>query len=65
MYFEDMERYTKTDLVVKTSEVFRATFSEPVVITDRRKDSHVIMTIEHYTELMQKLKDKEGEQSET
>lgn len=49
-----MERYTKTDLVVKTSEVFRATFSEPVVITDRRKDSHVLMTIEKYKELVEK-----------
>ena len=53
-----MKRYTKTDVVQKFAEIVRSTFSEPVIITDRRKDSHVIMTIEHYEELMSKLHDK-------
>ena len=53
-----MDRYTKTDLVVKTAEVFRATFKEPIIITDRNKDSHVLMTIEQYKELVER-KEKE------
>lgn len=54
-----MKRYTKTDVVQKFAEIVRATFSGPVIITDRRKDSHVIMTIEHYEELMDQLHDQE------
>lgn len=49
-----MKRFTKTDLVVSTAEVFRATFSDPIIITDRKKDSHVLMTVERYKELTEK-----------
>lgn len=53
-----MERFTKTDLITKVATVFRATFKEPVIITDRMKDSHVLMTIEQYKELVER-KEKE------
>ncbi len=46
-----MKRFTKTDLTQNISAVIRETFKSPVVITDRRKDSHILMTIEDYKEL--------------
>lgn len=58
-----MERFSKTDLTQKITQVMRASFVEPIIITDRRQDSHVLMTIEHYTELMQRL-DKAEEEKE-
>jgi prevent-host-death family protein len=51
-----MNRFTKTDIAQKVSEVIRATFSGAVIITDRGKDSHVLMTIENYEEMAEKVR---------
>lgn len=58
-YIPRMQRFSKTDLITKVAQVFRATFAEPVIITDRNNDSHVLMTIERYKELISAEKDKE------
>ncbi len=50
---------TKTDLKNKYGELLRAAFSEPVIITGHGKPSHVLLTYEHYMEMMQKLEEKE------
>lgn len=52
---------TKTDLKNKLGELLRAAFSDPVVITDHGKPSHVLLTIEHYKEMMQKIEEIEKE----
>ena len=49
---------TKTELKQAVGKLLRAAFTEPVVITDHGKDSHVLMTIEHY-ERLTKEKDKQ------
>ena len=41
-------RATKTELKQELGKLLRAAFKEPVIITDRNKDSHVLMTIEQY-----------------
>jgi len=51
---------SKTELKQELGKLLRAAFEEPVIITDRHKDSHVLMTIEHYKELMRKIEDKEN-----
>lgn len=51
---------TKTELKQELGRLLRAAFDEPVIITDRRKDSHVLMTIEYYEEMIKKIKDLEG-----
>lgn len=48
-----MQRFTKTDVTRRFSEVARATFGGPVVVTQNGKDSHVVMTIERYRELLE------------
>lgn len=57
-----MKRYTRTDLTQRVSAVLRESYKNPVMITDRGADSHVLMTIEHYMELMRKLEAKEGKE---
>ena len=54
-----MKTYSKTDISRKLSEIIRATFNAPVVITDRRKPSHVFMTIEDYEDLLERAKKQE------
>jgi PHD/YefM family antitoxin component YafN of YafNO toxin-antitoxin module len=56
-----MERFTKTDLTQKVARVFRATFNAPVIIMDRGEDSHVLMTVERYREMVEKLEAMEAE----
>ena len=45
---------TKTNLKNRYGELLRAAFSEPVVITDHGKPSHVLLTYEYFTELKEK-----------
>ena len=56
-----MNRFSKTDLTQRIMQVMRASFANPVIITDRRQDSHVLMTIEHYKDLMRRLEEVEEE----
>lgn len=50
-----MKRYTKTDVARKFAEIVRETYKGPVIITDTRRDSHVLMTIEDYEKIKQAL----------
>lgn len=50
---------SKTELKQELGKLLRAAFTEPVIIMDRGEDSHVLMTIEHYKELMQRLTEAE------
>lgn len=52
---------TKTDLKNKLGPLLRAAFTEPVIITDHGEPSHVLLTIEHYKELLQKIEDENRE----
>jgi prevent-host-death family protein len=51
---------TKTELKQELGKLLRAAFQEPVIITAHGIDSHVLMTMEHYMELMLKLEAMEG-----
>lgn len=42
---------TKTELKQELGRLLREAFVEPVIITDRRKDSHVLMTVEFYEKM--------------
>jgi len=46
---------TRTELKNKTGKLLKASYFSPVIITDRGSDSHVLMTIEEYTVLLDKL----------
>lgn len=50
---------TKTDLKNKYGELLRAAFLEPVVITGHGKPSHVLLTYEHYIDLLKKAEETE------
>ncbi len=53
---------TKTDLSNRYGELLRVAMREPVIITAHGKPSHVLVSIEHWEELMQKIEDaKQGE----
>lgn len=48
-----LEQFTKTDLQRKAPEVLKSASSNPVVITERGKDSFIIMTKDNYVKLIQ------------
>ena len=53
---------SKTELKQEIGKALRAAFSEPVIIMDRRVNSHVLMTYEHYMDMLRKLEEKEGKE---
>ncbi|AFM54882.1 hypothetical protein B621_gp36 [Marinomonas phage P12026] len=48
-----LEQFTKTDLQRKAPEVLESALKKPVVVTERGKDSFIIMTKEAYVTLVQ------------
>ena len=48
-----MKEATRTQVKNNLGEVMRAAFISPVIVTDRGKESHVLMTIERYRELLE------------
>lgn len=48
-----LEQFTKTDLQRKAPEVLDSASKKPVVVTERGKDSFIIMTKEAYVALVQ------------
>ncbi len=50
-----MEKYTFTDVQKRQEEVFNKAAIEPVLLTERSRPSHVIMSAETYQQLMEKL----------
>lgn len=53
---------SKTELKQEIGKALRAAFSDPVIIMDRRVNSHVLMTYEHYMDMVRKLEAREGNQ---
>ena len=53
---------SKTELKQEIGKALRAAFLEPVIITDRKVKSHVLMTYEYYMDMVQKLNAMEGKQ---
>lgn len=54
-----MKTYTLTDLQKRQEEVFNKAVIEPVLLTERSRSSHVIMSIEAYEKLTEKLAEQE------
>ena len=50
-----MKQFTKTDVTRKFSEVGRAAYKGPVVITENGKKRYVILSIEDYESLIEEL----------
>ena len=50
-----MEKYTFTDIQKRQEEVFNKAAIEPVLLIERSRPSHVIMSAETYQQLMEKL----------
>lgn len=48
-----LEQFTKTDLQRKTPAVLESASKKPVVVTERGKDSFIIMTKDNYVKLVQ------------
>ena len=50
-----MEKYTFTGVQKKQEEVFKKATIEPVLLIERSRPSHVIMSAETYQQLIEKL----------
>ncbi|NET58020.1 MAG: type II toxin-antitoxin system Phd/YefM family antitoxin [Symploca sp. SIO2E6] len=56
-----MQHYTLTDVHNQQSEVFNRATTEPVLLTDQSLPSHVLMSVENYQKLIERLQKLEEE----